>query len=105
KNGDLVQNFELLLGLSWTLGRTPAELPPQDSDGDGFLDPQDACLAVPGVAPNGCPAVVAAPIDTDKDGIPDTTDPCPTEAEDGAQPAPSDGCPNKDPDADGILVP
>jgi outer membrane protein OmpA-like peptidoglycan-associated protein len=107
KNGDLVHNFELLLGLSWTLGRTPAESAPapKDSDGDGFLDWQDACLAVPGVAPNGCPAPVAAPLDTDKDGIPDPQDPCPTEAEDGAQPAPSDGCPNKDPDADGILLP
>jgi outer membrane protein OmpA-like peptidoglycan-associated protein len=106
KDGDLVQNFELLLGLSFTLGRTPAEtvMAPKDSDGDGFLDPQDACLAVPGVAPNGCPAA-AAPVDTDKDGIPDATDPCPTEAEDGAQPAPTDGCPNKDADGDGILIP
>jgi len=107
KNGDLVQNFELLLGVSWTLGRTAAESAPlpKDSDGDGFLDLQDACPAVPGVAPNGCPAPIAPPLDTDKDGIPDTTDPCPTEAEDGAQPAPSDGCPNKDVDDDGILVP
>jgi OOP family OmpA-OmpF porin len=106
-NGNLVQNFELLLGLSFTLGRTPAEAappPPKDSDGDGFLDPQDACPAQPGVAPNGCPAPVAV-VDTDKDGIPDATDPCPTEAEDGAQPAPTDGCPNKDADGDGILVP
>jgi outer membrane protein OmpA-like peptidoglycan-associated protein len=108
KDGDLVQNFELLLGVSFTLGRTPAESAPvvKDSDGDGFLDPQDACATVPGVAPNGCPAaVVPPPLDTDKDGVPDATDPCPTEAEDGAQPAPSDGCPNKDPDGDGILVP
>jgi outer membrane protein OmpA-like peptidoglycan-associated protein len=108
KDGDLVQNFELLLGLSFTLGRTPAETvvaPPQDSDGDGFLDPQDACPAVAGVAPSGCPAALAAPIDTDKDGFPDPTDPCPTEPEDGAQPAPSDGCPNKDADGDGILIP
>lgn len=107
EDGDLVQNFELLLGLSFTLGRTPAQsaAPPRDSDGDGFLDPQDACLAVPGVAPNGCPAPVAAPIDTDKDGIVDASDPCPTEAEDGAQPAPADGCPNKDADGDGVLLP
>jgi outer membrane protein OmpA-like peptidoglycan-associated protein/opacity protein-like surface antigen len=107
EDGDLVQNFELLLGLSFTLGRTPAEsvAPPRDSDGDGFLDPQDACLAVPGVAPNGCPAPVAAPVDTDKDGIVDASDPCPTEAEDGAQPAPADGCPNKDADEDGVLLP
>lgn len=105
-DGNLVQNFELLLGVSFTLGRTPAETAPvvRDSDGDGFLDPQDACPAQPGVAPNGCPAPVA-PVDTDKDGIPDPQDPCPTEAEDGAQPAPTDGCPNKDADGDGVLLP
>jgi outer membrane protein OmpA-like peptidoglycan-associated protein len=106
EEGDLVQNFEVLLGLSFTLGRTGEEAPPppRDSDGDGFMDPQDACPAQPGVAPNGCPAPVA-PLDTDKDGIADAQDPCPTEAEDGAQPAPSDGCPNKDADGDGVLLP
>lgn len=105
-DGNLVQNFELLLGLSFTLGRTPAERPaaPVDSDGDGFFDPQDACPAQPGVAPNGCPAPVA-PADTDKDGIPDASDPCPTEPEDGAQPLPTDGCPNRDADGDGVLLP
>ena len=104
-NGNLVQNFELLLGASFTLGRTPAEAPaPRDSDGDGFYDPQDACPAQPGVAPNGCPAPVA-PADTDKDGIVDASDPCPTEPEDGQAPLPTDGCPNKDADGDGILLP
>jgi OOP family OmpA-OmpF porin len=67
------------------------------------MDPQDACPMQPGVAPNGCPA--PAPLDTDKDGIVDPNDPCPTEAEDGAQPAPTDGCPNKDADGDGVLLP
>jgi outer membrane protein OmpA-like peptidoglycan-associated protein len=109
EDGDLVQNFEVLLGLSFTLGRTPAEVAPppaKDSDGDGFLDPQDACPGVPGVSPDGCPApVVVAPVDTDKDGIVDASDPCPTEAEDGAQPTPTDGCPNKDADGDGVLLP
>lgn len=105
QEGDLVQNIELLLGLSFTLGRTPAGSapPPRDSDGDGFLDPNDSCPTQPGVAPDGCPAAPAA--DTDRDGIPDSSDPCPTEAEDGAEPAPNDGCPNKDADGDGILIP
>lgn len=105
KNGDLVSNTEFLLGLSFTLGRTPYEptRAPVDSDGDGFFDPQDACPLQAGVAPNGCPAV--APLDTDKDGIPDASDPCPTEAEDGLPPNASDGCPNKDADGDGILIP
>ena len=106
KNGDLVSNTEFLLGLSFTLGRTPyvPTSAPVDSDGDGFSDPQDACPMQPGVAPNGCPAVVLV-VDTDKDGIPDASDPCPQEAEDGLPPNASDGCPNKDPDGDGILVP
>jgi OOP family OmpA-OmpF porin len=104
EEGDLVQNFEALLGVSFTLGRTGEEVAPapQDSDHDGFLDPKDACPAAPGVAPNGCPAP-AAPVDTDKDGIPDPNDACPTQPEDGAQPAPTDGCPNPDPDGDGFL--
>jgi outer membrane protein OmpA-like peptidoglycan-associated protein len=107
EEGDLVSNFEVLLGLSFTLGRTGQEAapPPRDSDGDGFLDPQDACPMQPGVAPNGCPAPVAPAADTDKDGILDASDPCPTEPEDGAQPAPTDGCPNKDADGDGVLLP
>jgi len=105
-NGDLVQNVELLLGLSFTLGRSPIPEPapvPQDSDHDGFIDSQDQCPLQPGVAPSGCPAPVV--VDTDKDGIPDATDACPTDPEDGLPPNPTDGCPNKDPDGDGIPVP
>jgi outer membrane protein OmpA-like peptidoglycan-associated protein len=106
-NGDLVSNIELLLGASFTLGRTPynpnATPAAIDSDGDGILDPQDLCPMQPGVAPNGCPAPVL--VDTDRDGIPDASDPCPNEAEDGLPPNPNDGCPNKDPDGDGIPVP
>lgn len=102
-DGDLVHNTELLFGLSFTLGRTPYEpaKAPVDSDSDGFFDPQDACPMQPGVAPNGCPA----PVDTDHDSIPDASDPCPQEAEDGQPPNASDGCPNKDWDEDGILLP
>lgn len=104
KDGDLVQNTEFLFGASFTLGRTPYQPapPPVDSDGDGFLDPQDACPMQPGVAPNGCPPPV---IDTDHDGIADPNDACPQEAEDGQPPSATDGCPNKDLDGDGILIP
>lgn len=102
ENGDLVQNFELLLGLSFTLGRTQAQQAATDSDGDGFQDVNDACPAVPGVAPNGCPAPV--PLDTDQDGILDDKDPCPSVKEDGLPPDVGDGCPSQDPDGDGILV-
>lgn len=47
--------------------------------------------------------------DSDKDGIPDTLDPCPFEAEDKKEPNPEDGCPLEAPrkdldrDRDGIL--
>jgi len=106
-NGDTVGNTEFLLGVSFTLGRTPWQpvAAPVDSDGDGFYDPQDICPMQPGVAPNGCPAVAPVVVDSDKDGIPDASDPCPQEAEDGLPPNPTDGCPNKDVDGDGIPVP
>jgi OOP family OmpA-OmpF porin len=101
ENGDLVQNFELLLGASFTLGRTPAEQAPRDSDGDGFADSVDSCPTSPGVAPSGCPA----PLDGDQDGIVDARDACPAEKEDGLPPAPTDGCASKDADGDGVLLP
>jgi OOP family OmpA-OmpF porin len=105
KDGELVQNFEFLLGASFTLGRTPARVPapPRDSDGDGFVDAKDACPSQPGVAPNGCPKPVEPPRDSDEDGVPDTIDPCPRDKEDGQQPVPDDGCPNKDLDDDGFF--
>lgn len=68
--------------------------PPRDSDGDGIVDPDDSCPAVPGVAKyKGCPVP-----DTDKDGINDDTDQCPTVP--GV--AKYQGCPVPDTDKDGI---
>jgi len=114
---------ELNLGLSFTLGRrrsaktqaardadrdgfvdpddrcpdvpgvAPDGCPIPDTDGDGFLDPQDACPSVAGVAPDGCPIP-----DTDNDGFPDPDDACPEEP--GAAP---DGCPLRDSDDDGFV--
>ncbi len=98
KNG-ASNNVELLLGLSVTLGRKkdrderPAEPPPSDRDGDGFLDPDDKCPDTPGVAPDGCPVG-----DRDGDGFTDDKDKCPDTP--GIEP---DGCPDPDPDKDGIL--
>ncbi|NRA34015.1 MAG: OmpA family protein, partial [Polyangiaceae bacterium] len=51
------------------------------------------------------PEAPPPPADTDGDGIPDDTDACVTEAEDGNAPDPKDGCPNKDLDGDGIPIP
>ena len=68
------------------------------------------CAAVP-VAPTPAPATptpISAPVvvkagDTDKDGIADTDDQCPTNMEDLDGYKDSDGCPDLDDDADGVL--
>jgi OmpA-OmpF porin, OOP family len=96
---------EILLGLSFTLGRkrdrdVPVETPKpklvlSDRDGDGFFDEDDACPDEPGVAPDGCPVG-----DRDGDGFPDDEDACPDEP--GVEP---DGCPDLDADGDGIPIP
>ena len=85
---------EILLGLSLTLNRKKEQKPAKkDSDGDGFLDEEDACPYEPGVAPDGCPEK-----DRDGDGFMDSADACPDTP--GIAP---DGCPEKDRDGDGIL--
>ena len=88
---------EVLAGFSLVLGRV-RPLPPEkdlDPDRDGFLDPNDACPKLAGVAPDGCPA-----IDSDNDTFLDPVDACPYEA--GVAP---DGCPPPDKDKDGFLDP
>jgi outer membrane protein OmpA-like peptidoglycan-associated protein len=96
--GGRTHHVEALLGLSIVLGRKkPVEKPPSDSDGDGFVDANDACPSTPGVAPNGCPAPAPEP-DSDGDGFVDSQDTCPQEP--GIAP---DGCPEKDRDGDGFL--
>ncbi len=90
---------ELLLGLSATLGREKerAGEGPKDTDGDGILDPDDACVTEPGVPEyDGCPIP-----DTDGDGILDPDDRCPKEP--GVPEF--EGCPIPDTDGDGILDP
>ncbi|MCA9707854.1 MAG: OmpA family protein [Myxococcales bacterium] len=90
----VVHNAEAVLGFSVTLGRkrAPVVVPIPDTDGDGFLDPDDECVDVPGVAEyNGCPIP-----DTDGDGILDPDDEC----VDVPGPEEFGGCP--DGDGDGI---
>ncbi len=90
----VANSFEALLGFSITLGRPkPEVVEPKDSDGDGFLDPDDKCVYEPGVAPDGCPIP-----DTDGDGFLDPDDACPTE-----KGLPPDGCPLRDTDGDGFM--
>ena len=67
---------------------------PKDSDGDGILDKDDACVYQAGVAKyKGCPVP-----DTDGDGITDENDKCPNEK--GI--AKYNGCPIPDTDNDGM---
>jgi len=115
-------NFEALAGVSLTLGRRSSETSgPRDTDGDGFFDPEDSCVHVPGIAPDGCPV-----LDTDQDGILDSKDACVTvpglapsgcpdsdgdgflDREDACVHEPGigpDGCPVRDTDQDGLLDP
>lgn len=121
----LSHSVEVLGGITFTFGRkdpTPKQ-GPGDLDGDGFLDPDDKCIDVPGVAPHGCPigdrdndgfkddvdkcpdtpgvAPDGCPIpDTDGDGFKDDVDKCVDEP--GVEP---DGCPIRDTDGDGIMDP
>ena len=106
-NGGATNNPELLLGFGWS--RRPPEPPPPppepvaeppppppaDTDGDGYVDDEDACPQEAGVAPHGCPD-----LDPDRDGIEGEADACPEEP--GVEP---DGCPVVDTDGDGLLDP
>jgi len=58
-------------GTTYTLTAT-VDLPPGDSDGDGFADSSDLCPSLAGPAPSGCP-------DSDGDGVRDGFDACPDE--------------------------
>lgn len=62
-----------------------------DGDGDGIIDPADACPGQPGLEPDGCPPVLP---DADGDGVEDALDECP-DAVGGIAAA---GCPDRDGD-------
>jgi OOP family OmpA-OmpF porin len=93
ETGGINSHFQVLAGLSFTLGREAEPEPDPDTDKDGFVGAQDACPTVAGVAPDGCP-----PKDTDGDGKNDLEDKCVDVA--SAEP---DGCPPPDTDKDGVL--
>ena len=87
---------EFLLGLSLRFGGKPSES--VDSDGDGYIDEEDACPYDPEnyngyEDEDGCPEY-----DRDGDGFFDNQDACPDVP--GVAP---DGCPPKDSDGDGFL--
>lgn len=94
--------FEGLLGLYKAFDQPVAVVPPPDTDGDGFIDPEDGC---PTEAEDkdgfededGCPDT-----DNDKDSILDQSDECPLIAEDKDGFEDQDGCPEDDNDNDGL---
>ena len=84
---DGYDNLQLGIGWHFRVGYDPNL---KDTDGDGIIDSEDACVDVPGVkSANGCP-------DDDRDGIRNEMDECPKDA----GPKELMGCPDKD--GDGI---
>ncbi|MBL8601850.1 MAG: OmpA family protein [Myxococcales bacterium] len=77
--------------------------PPPDTDGDGVLDPNDACVDVP-QGPNPDPNRAGCPRgDRDSDGVFDDEDQCVDVAQ-GETPDPNRrGCPLEDRDHDGVV--
>lgn len=102
------QNLEANLGLALAFDLSKQESPPEapppaprDSDRDGFIDSEDKCVQVPGVAPDGCPAPAPepepepAPVDSDGDGLLDEQDECVNEPETINGFEDEDGCPDE----------
>ena len=95
--------YRLFAGLLYKSDKEPEPEPIKDTDGDGILDPDDAC---PLVAEDrdqfedkdGCPDP-----DNDEDGIQDTFDQCPMDPEDKDGFEDEEGCPDPDNDRDGVL--
>ena len=96
KYDKLAFSEEVLLGGTFTLGRSEPKppAPPPDRDRDTVVDDLDKCPDTPAFTADGCPP------DTDGDGIPDPDDYCPREK--GEAPK---GCPDLDADGDNILLP
>ena len=93
-------DFRAVVGVAYTPQPEEEVL---DTDGDGILDPQDACPTEPEDVDgfqdeDGCPDP-----DNDGDSILDINDKCPDEAEDMDGFEDEDGCPDPDNDGDGVL--
>jgi OOP family OmpA-OmpF porin len=95
--------FRLVGSFEWVPGiEEPIDVPepePNDRDGDGVLDVDDACPDEPGVkspeaSKNGCPL----PADRDGDGVLDADDACPDHAGPKHKDAARNGCPDSDGD-------
>ena len=88
-----------VIGMAAYSPETRKEEPPKDTDGDGILDPMDACPTVKGM-PNVDPKLNGC-ADSDGDTILDPIDACPTVKGLASQDPKLHGCP--DSDGDGIF--
>lgn len=86
-------------------GERQAARAPDDTDGDGVLDPDDLCPRVP-MGDNPDPERLGCPMgDRDSDGVNDRDDLCPDTPQ-GDHPDPDRrGCPAGDADGDSVLDP
>jgi len=100
--------FRAFLGLSYQPPSEPPVPPvPPDTDGDGYLDPDDSCPLEPEDFDgdqdyDGCPE---ADRDRDGDGFLDKDDACPDQPEDFDGDRDDDGCPEVAGDRDGDTYP
>lgn len=90
-------DFRVFASLTWS------PVGPDDTDGDGIMDPDDTCPLEPEDIDgwedaDGCPDV-----DNDEDKILDVDDSCPDDAEDYDTFEDENGCPDPDNDQDGVL--
>lgn len=90
----------VVAGIGW---HHPGKPPVKDTDKDGVMDPDDACIEVVEDVDghddvDGCPDP-----DNDGDGLLDAADGCPVVAEDRDAFEDADGCPEPDNDGDTIL--
>ncbi len=96
-------DLRIFAGLMYSYVKPTAPPPPKDTDGDGYMDPDDGCPKEPEdfdkfEDKDGCPD-----LDNDKDTILDEDDKCPNDPEDADGFEDEDGCPDPDNDKDGIL--
>lgn len=111
RTSNVVSTFEAQLGIVRAIewGDRPAVAPrprAKDSDGDGFLDPDDKCPRDKETEndfqdDDGCPDVA----DRDGDTILDPDDACVDEPENVNGIDDTDGCPELDTDGDGLIGP
>lgn len=93
-----VPDVRALAGVRWTQPPPPIA----DTDGDGLLDPDDACPEIAEDRDGWQDGDGCVDPDDDGDGWMDEDDACPREQEDRDGFSDADGCPDPDDDGDGV---